>query len=123
LSGDPITDGSITGITGPIIVQSNGDLVANLEGVVNYDGTDYPIKIDMNLDFLGTSTVLVTEIVEEPIVAISVTPTSIDFGTLYPGQSSDPAAITVTNIGTVGAIDVTALLEPETGTVFDYLQL
>lgn len=55
------------------------------------------------------------------IVAISVTPTSIDFGTLYPGQSSAVTALTVENIGTV-TVDVDASVDP-TPTVFDNLEL
>lgn len=55
------------------------------------------------------------------IVAISVTPTGIDFGTLYPGQTSATTTLTVENIGTV-TIDVDASVAP-TGKVFDYLQL
>ncbi len=51
------------------------------------------------------------------IVAISVTPTSIDFGTLYPGQTSASTALTVENIGTV-TVDVDASVDP-TPTVFD----
>lgn len=56
------------------------------------------------------------------IVAISVTPTNIDFGTLYPGETSGTTMITVSNIGTV-TVDVAALLDPATGTVFDNLEL
>ncbi len=55
------------------------------------------------------------------IVAISVTPTSIDFGTLSPGQSSSETTLTVENIGTT-TVDVGASLEmPET--VFVNLEL
>lgn len=50
------------------------------------------------------------------IVAINVTPTSIDFGTLYPGQMSPPTTIDVVNIGTV-VVDVTTSIV-ETGTFF-----
>lgn len=53
------------------------------------------------------------------ITAISVTPTSINFGTLYPGDSSVVTTLTVENIGTV-TIDVDARVEP-TPTVFDNL--
>jgi hypothetical protein len=56
--------------------------------------------------------------VEVPeIVAISVTPSSIDFGTMYPGESSDVTVITIKNVGTE-EVDVAASLDP-TGTVFD----
>jgi len=58
------------------------------------------------------------------IIAISVTPTSIDFGTIKPGDTvpTPAATITVENIGTV-TVDVDASLVPLTGTVFNYLQL
>ncbi len=65
---------------------------------------------------------LVTTIEAPEIVAVSVTPTSIDFGTLYPGQSSSTTVVTVENVGTV-TINVDALLTPPTGTVFDNLEL
>jgi hypothetical protein len=55
------------------------------------------------------------------IVAISVNPGNIDFGTLYPGDTSGVQILTVTNIGTV-TVNVDADLEP-TGTVFDNLTL
>lgn len=55
------------------------------------------------------------------IVAISVTPTSIDFGTLYPGQNSTATNLTVENIGTV-TVDVDASVSP-TPTVFDNVEL
>jgi hypothetical protein len=55
------------------------------------------------------------------ILAISVTPSSIDFGTLYPGDSSGVTVITIKNVGTE-TVDVDALVDP-TGTVFDNLQL
>jgi hypothetical protein len=50
-------------------------------------------------DFEPTSSVGLTADVPD-IVAISVDPTVIDFGTLYPGQTSSEESITVTNIGT-----------------------
>jgi len=58
------------------------------------------------------------------ITAISVTPTSIDFGTIKPGDTvpTPAATITVENVGTV-TVDVDASLDPLTGTVFNYLQL
>ncbi|MBA7711539.1 hypothetical protein ES703_120505 [subsurface metagenome] len=55
------------------------------------------------------------------ITAISVTPTNIDFGTLYPGNVSPATTITVTNIGTVYC-DVEARLGTSGG-VFEYLEL
>jgi hypothetical protein len=44
------------------------------------------------------STQLTVEVPD--ILAISVDPTSIDFGSLVPGQMSSPYSITVTNVGT-----------------------
>jgi len=57
----------------------------------------------------------------EGIVAISVSPGSIDFGTVQPGQSSDEKTLNVENIGFV-PVDVSASLESATP-VFDYLRL
>ena len=67
----------------------------------------------------GTTVGTTVEIPE--IVAISVTPTGIDFGTLYPGQTSEKG-INVDNIGTL-EVDVDASLATESGTVFDNLTL
>lgn len=50
------------------------------------------------------------------ITAISVTPTSIDFGTLYPGQSSSVTTLTISNIGSVDVSVATSI--DETGTFF-----
>jgi hypothetical protein len=55
------------------------------------------------------------------IVAISVNPTVIDFGTLNPGQTSSVESITVTNIGT-HKVDVDADVY-EAGLFYDNLQL
>ena len=56
------------------------------------------------------------------ITAINVDPTSIDFGTVNPGDVVLGDNITVENIGTV-KVDVDASLAPLTGTVFNYLKL
>jgi len=66
------------------------------------------------------STVLTANVPD--ITAISVDPTSIDFGDLLPGQSVSGANITVENIGTV-KVSVDAELDPLTGTVFNRLKL
>jgi hypothetical protein len=61
--------------------------------------------------------------VEVPdIVAISVNPTSIDYGTILPGQTSGQQNVTVMNIGT-HTVTVDIAVSPASGTVFDYLQL
>lgn len=57
----------------------------------------------------------------EDIVAIDVTPTSIDFGILKPGQTSGACDITVANIGT-HTIDVDAKVY-EAGLFYDNLEL
>jgi hypothetical protein len=75
---------------------------------------------DVTYDLGPTSSVGLTAEVPS-IIAISVTPTSIDFGTLYPGQSSSITTVTVENIGTV-TVGVDASVSP-TGKVFDYLKL
>jgi len=67
----------------------------------------------------GDSTVALTADVPD-IVAISATPTSIDFGTVYPGQTASGDNITVRNIGT-WAVDVDASVA--SGAVFAFLQL
>lgn len=69
----------------------------------------------------GDSTVALTADVPD-IVAISATPTSIAFGTVYPGQTAVGDNITVRNIGTK-TVAVDATLDPMTGTVFNYLKL
>ena len=56
------------------------------------------------------------------IVAISVTPTSIDFGDVVVGQNSKVEVITVNNTGTV-PFKVHAYLVPAIGSVFDCLKL
>lgn len=56
------------------------------------------------------------------ITAISVSPTSIDFGTVKPGDTKSGPDLTVENIGTVEVV-VDATLNPQTGTVFNYLKL
>ena len=67
----------------------------------------------------GDSTVALTVDVPD-IVAISATPTSIDFGTVYPGQTASGDNITVRNIGTK-TVDVDASVA--SGAVFAFLQL
>ena len=67
----------------------------------------------------SSSTALEAEVPD--IVAISASPTSIDFGTLYPGDTSAVYDITVENIGT-HQVKVDADVSP-TGGVFDNLQL
>jgi hypothetical protein len=58
----------------------------------------------------------------EEITAISVTPSIIDFGTITPGTPQEGADIVVENIGTV-TVDVSANLDPLTGTVFNFMKL
>jgi hypothetical protein len=77
------------------------------------DGTTY--------DLGPTSSVGMTAEVPD-IVAISANPTSIDFGTVYPGGVVTGPDINVENIGTVTA-NVDATLSPQTDTVFNYLKL
>jgi len=68
----------------------------------------------------GDSTVGLTADVPD-IVAISVNPTSIDFGTVYPGQTASGDDIVVTNVGTQ-TVDVDADVY-EAGLFYDNLQL
>jgi len=67
-------------------------------------------------DFEPTSSVGLTAYVPD-IVAISVDPTVIDFGTLYPGQTSSVESITVTNIGT-HTVNVDAGVSGSAGDLF-----
>lgn len=92
-------------------------------GSVNWqDETAYIDDVTINgvtYDFEPTSSVGLTADVPD-IVAISATPTSIDFGTLYPGQTSDVESITVTNIGT-HTVNVSASLDASSDALFDNL--
>lgn len=56
---------------------------------------------------LGASSSVGLEVVVPDIVAISVTPTAIDFGNMLPGTTSSPVDIDVENVGT-HAVDVDA---------------
>lgn len=67
----------------------------------------------------GTSVGLAADV--EAIIAINVSPTSIDFGTITPGTSSPGGEITVRNIGQV-TVAVNAYLDP-IGGAFEYLFL
>lgn len=71
---------------------------------------------------LEPSSVVSLSIETEQITAISVTPTSIDFGTIKPGDVVSGDIITVENIGTV-MVSVGAELFPLEGTVFNCLTL
>ena len=67
-------------------------------------------------DFEPSSSVGLTANVPD-IVAISAAPTSIDFGTLYPGQTSSVESINVTNIGT-HTVNVSASLDNSSADLF-----
>jgi hypothetical protein len=95
-----------TGGWGPWSEYTSNDLVTYVDDL-NVNGTLY--------DFESTGSVGLTAEVPD-IIAISVTPTSIDFGTLLPGETSDVKNIIVYNVGThtvdVGAeVDGAALFE------------
>jgi len=97
-------------------------IVAGWGDYSGYDGYFDDFTINGDTYYLEPpGTVALTTHTLPSIVAISVDPTSIDFGTLYPGQSSGTTDITVLNIGTV-IVDVDASVEP-TPTVFDNLEL
>ena len=87
----------------------------------------YPVGLDwgdvstyVDIFVYGSSVVGVVADADQ-IIAISVSPASIDFGTVNPGESSGTEPIAVENIGTV-KVGVTAMIDP-TGKVFDHLQL
>jgi hypothetical protein len=79
-----------TGGWGPWSGYASNDLVTYVDDL-NVNGTLY--------DFESTGSVGLTAEVPD-IVAISVTPTNIDFGTLLPGETSDVKNIIVYNVGT-----------------------
>jgi len=66
----------------------------------------------------GSSVSLTADVPD--IVAISVNPTSIDFGTLLPGSTSDVFNINVTNIGT-HTVNVSASLDASSDALFGNL--
>lgn len=73
----------------------NADIVSKIlfeTNLITYDDTGSSVSLTANVP---------------DIVAISVNPTSIDFGTLLPGQTSSVEQVTVTNIGT-HTVDVDA---------------
>jgi len=76
--------------------------------------------VTYDLEPISAAVGLTADTVE--ITAISVTPGTIDFGPVTPGTPKTGTLITVENIGTV-TVDVDALLNPLTGTVFNYLYL
>lgn len=88
----------------------------------------YPIGLDWGdvatyVDILVQGNTAVTMTAETPeITAINVDPTSIDFGPVNPGDVVSGPNVTVANIGTV-KVSVDASLDPQTGTVFNYLKL
>ncbi len=62
--------------------------------------------------YVTEQSVSVTASVRPPVISIIVSPTSVDFGTIISGRSSDPVPITVTNNGEVNII-VTANTEQQ----------
>lgn len=64
-------------------------------GISGLGGSEY--RVTLTPATAGTTNL---SIEVEDITAISVVPTSIDFGTLVPGQCSDEYDIAVTNVGT-----------------------
>jgi len=74
-------------------------------GYANVDGQQVWIETDEN--WLPTAEVTLEDVTAvgltadvPDIVAISASPSAINFGTLYPGQTSGEGVVTVTNIGT-----------------------
>jgi hypothetical protein len=70
---------------------------------------------------LGSSSIGLTASIPD-IVAISATPTTIDFGTLLPGQSSDSKYILVENVGT-RTVDIDASVIGSSSMITDNLWL
>jgi hypothetical protein len=120
--GDDISSELISlDANGTIVIQSDDSFVAALTGVVA-DGPNLgtPVDIDMTGSiFIPSTTVgLLGEINEVPVItAISVTPTEINFGNLYLGQTSPVKTITVSNAGGV-AVGITTSVTDAEGTFF-----
>jgi len=96
---------SLGSITSPI-TSSGGKAIATLTAASSSGTADVRAaggQLDVDME---ASVTLVSE-VQANIVSISVSPTYVDFGDLYPGESSAAQTLTITNHGTVAA-DVTA---------------
>jgi len=106
-----------SGITNDSVVR---EVILEIGGSGNWmDETAYVDDVTINgktYDFEPTSSVGLTAYVPD-IVAISVDPTVIDFGTLLPGKTSDVFDITVTNIGT-HKVNVGASLDASSANLF-----
>lgn len=81
-------------------------------GVTNPDDAEdmYGVgsSVTVGLMTLSSESVRMTASVPAPIISISVSPLSIDFGMVYAGSSSDPQEITVTNTSPIVDEDITA---------------
>lgn len=95
----------------------------------DYDATDKKVTTWAPADFLfetdlihyNRNGVVVTVTVEEQIVAINVTPSSVNYGTLVAGTTSTTQTISVTNAGNV-TIAVTADVRPDGTPMEDWLK-
>ena len=82
----------------------------------SWEPTRYLFETDLIwYDDTGSSVSLTVEV--QDIVAISVNPTSINFGTLLPGSTSAVKQITVKNVGT-RTVDVDADVDGSSSTLF-----
>jgi len=115
-----------------IISRGGFSVVGAVEGPITVDLVAYGENVNVfeyNLvaiggpetDLITSGSVVVTTVNVPKILSISVTPPSLNFGTVMPGENVPGDTITVTNTGTV-TVDVDAELN-RSGTVFDYLRL
>jgi hypothetical protein len=70
-------------------------------------------SLTVGLMTLTSESVKMTADVPAPIISISVSPLSIDFGRVYAGSSSAPQSITVTNTSHIVSEDITASVTSE----------
>jgi len=70
-------------------------------------------SLTVGLMTLSSESVSMTAGVPAPIVSISVSPLSVDFGSVYAGTSSDPQTIMVTNTSPIISEDITASVTNE----------
>jgi len=118
-SGGAYQDGVVTTAVGNVLTvriktTKLGPSPAMWHGYANVNGNQ--VWIEMNTDgdpwlptgevTYGTSVGADTEVLAD-LISISIDPTSLNFGPVYRGQSSDIEGVTIENTGTV-SVDVSA---------------
>jgi len=132
-SGGTYLDWAATSAVGNVLTvriqKSELGLTFMWHGYANVDGAQVWIEMNTSGDpWLPTGEITIDPDMGpslngfiDPIIAINVYPTNIDFGTITPGTPVSGDTITVTNIGTV-AVAVSASIDPK-GDAFQYLYL